>query len=561
MNGRWHRALCCLVLAMPASPVVAAMHDFDGDGRDDVFWRNTRTGADALWRSGDSVAQIGMLGVANGRWTVVGIGDFDGDGHADLLWRNRANGANTIWRSGNPTTQRPVATVADLDWQVAGVGDFDRDGHSDVLWHNVRTGRNVSWRSANSAAWHAVSAVPLAMEVAGVGDFDGDGADDIVWRNRDSGSNEVWPSAERTYAEALTTVPVDDAAWQVAGVGDFDGDGRADLLWRSVYGVDLVWRSGRSATWTRLAEASIDWQVAAVGDFDGDGRSDLFWRNYYNGRNVLWRSGNASTGLHRARASNMDWSIEPFDAQPTMPVLEYQVPTSIMEGDNGTQSFTFRVHASHPADRTVHFTVFVEVGPDATLATRGVDFIAPSENALTIAPGETTLDVKVTVVGDATPEANERIVLSASGTDDGIVFGNSNGVIILNDDANTMWITGASTREGNSGMHPLVFTLHLSRPQATAAGCIATTTMARNVRLNPPLGDGNATPNVDYVEKSAQVVIPAGAVEATFPVEVIGDAIPETLSGEWLGVQLDHPSGALLVNNFANGFIRDDEIP
>ena len=561
MNGRWHRVLCCLVLAMPASPVVAAMHDFDGDGRDDVFWRNTRTGADALWRSGDSVAQIAMLGVANGRWTVVGIGDFDGDGHADLLWRNRANGANTIWRSGNPTTQRPVATVADLDWQVAGIGDFDRDGHSDVLWHNVRTGKNVYWRSANGATQHAVGTVTSAMALAGIGDFDGDGADDVVWRNRDTGGNFLWPSGEWTHAEALTTVPVDDASWQVAGVGDFDGDGRADLLWRNGYGVDLVWRSGRSTTWTRLAEASTDWQVATVGDFDGDGRSDLFWRNYLDGRNVVWRSGNASTGLRRAPVPNLDWSIEAFDAQATMPILEFHAPASIMEGDSGTQSFTFRVHLSHPSDRPMHFDAFLVSEPDPIVATPGVDFIAPSSSALTIPTGETTLDVTVAVIGDAAPEANERISMSPYGTDDGRVLSDNYGVTILNDDANTMWITGASTWEGNSGMHPLVFTLHLSRPQATAAGCIATTTMARNVPLHPPLGDGNATPNVDYVEKSARVVIPPGAVEATFPVEVIGDAIPETLSGEWLGVQLDHPSGAVLANNFANGFIRDDEIP
>ncbi|UHQ19565.1 FG-GAP-like repeat-containing protein [Lysobacter sp. KIS68-7] len=555
-------ACAWFLLAIPVSHAFATTHDFDGDGRDDVFWRNTRTGANALWPSGNSAAQAAMPGVANGRWTVAGVGDFDGDGHADLLWRNRANGANTIWRSGNPTTQQPVATVADLDWRVAGVGDFNGDGHSDVLWHNARTGRSVYWRSASSGAQHAVATVSPAMELAGIGDFDGNGADDLVWRNRDTGANVLWPSGEWAYAEALKTVPIDGASWQVVGVGDFDGDGHADLLWRNAYGVDLVWRSGRSTTWTRLAEASTDWQVAAVGDFDGDGRSDLFWRNYYDGRNVVWRSGNASTGLRRASASNMDWSIEPFDAQPTMPVLEYRVPASIMEGNSGTQSFTFRVHASHPADRPVHFTVFVEGEPDATLATPGVDFLAPSESALTIAPGETTLDVTVTVVGDAEAEANERIVLASYGTDDGMVFGNLGEVIILNDDANTLWITGAATWEGNSGVHPLNFTLDLSRPQATAATCLASTTAARNVPIAPPLGGGNATAGTDFVPKAdARVTIPAGAVEATLAVDVIGDTIPESLSGEWLGVQLRNCMGAVVVGDFANGFIRDDEIP
>ena len=42
-----------------------------------------------------------MSPVADQNWKVVGTGDFNGDGKSDILWRNTSTGENAIWNSGD----------------------------------------------------------------------------------------------------------------------------------------------------------------------------------------------------------------------------------------------------------------------------------------------------------------------------------------------------------------------------------------------------------------------------------------------------------------------------
>ena len=284
--------------------------DFDGDGKSDILWRNTATGADVIWKSGNSATTQAVAGVANQDWKIVGTGDFNFDGKSDILWRNTATGANTIWKSGNNLTVQAVATVADLNMKVVATGDFNGDGTSDILWRNSVTGANTIWKGGDSASVQAVAGVANQdWKVVGTGDFDGNGTSDILWRNTATGANTIWKGGESATVQAVAAVT--NQNWNVVGTGDFNGDGKTDILWRnSVTGGDTIWRSGNSATVQAVATvADQNWKIAGTGDYDGDGKADILWRNTATGADVIWKSGNNATVQAVAGVASQDWSM------------------------------------------------------------------------------------------------------------------------------------------------------------------------------------------------------------------------------------------------------------
>ena len=54
--------------------------------------------------------------------------DFYGDGRSELVWRNTTTGAVSMWEvRGTSIIGTPIAT-ADLSLTIQGVGDYDGDG-------------------------------------------------------------------------------------------------------------------------------------------------------------------------------------------------------------------------------------------------------------------------------------------------------------------------------------------------------------------------------------------------------------------------------------------------
>jgi len=101
------------------------------------------------------------------------------------------------------------------------------------------------------------------------------------------------------------------SSYPVSMEADFDGDGKSDLLWRNTAdGRNVIWRSGNAATQSSVATVpAAAWKIAGVGDFNGDGRSDILWRNTDDGRNAIWRSGNAVSQQAIAGVVAQAWKI------------------------------------------------------------------------------------------------------------------------------------------------------------------------------------------------------------------------------------------------------------
>ena len=304
--------------------------DFNGDGRDDILWRN------------DDGRITNWLGISNGDfgtnaanalnsvavdWHVAGIGDFNGDNRDDVLWRNN-DGRITNWlgtQNGGyiDNAANGLSSVSN-DWQIAGVGDFNGDGRDDILWRNA-DGRITDWLGAgngsfSSNAVNSLTAVALDRKIAAIGDFNGDGRDDILWRSAD-GRITNWRGAANggftdNVANAYNGVSLD---WQVAGAGDFNGDGRDDILWRNVDGRMTNWLGNGNGGYSSNAAntyhaVSFDWQVHSIGDFNGDGRDDILWRNV-DGRITDWlgtSSGGFADNIANAyNAVSSDWHVQP----------------------------------------------------------------------------------------------------------------------------------------------------------------------------------------------------------------------------------------------------------
>jgi len=307
-----------------------AHSDFNGDGRDDILWRHS-TGSLTDWLATPSGGFTGndanALNHVPMDWAVRGVGDFNGDGRDDILWRN-STGTVTDWlatASGGFTGNDANAlNQVSTNWQVAGIGDFNGDGRHDILWHSS-TGALTNWLATSSGGFtsndlYALNQVSTNWRVAGTGDFNGDGRDDILWRDS-AGTLTNWLGTAlggftSNDVYALNQVPTN---WTVAGTGDFNGDGRDDILWRDSAGALTDWLGTAlggfvSNDANAFYQVSTDWQVTSTGDFNGDRRDDILWRN--NSGAVTDWLGTASGGFtgNEANAFSVvsnDWVVQP----------------------------------------------------------------------------------------------------------------------------------------------------------------------------------------------------------------------------------------------------------
>jgi hypothetical protein len=199
--------------------------DFNGDGTPDIVWYYSVTGDTVVWHMGQfGLARTGhsILDVEPDlAWTIVGIGDFNGDGRSDILWRNTVTGALRVWYMDGMTRtgEGALETETDLTWTVAGTGDFNGDGRPDILWRNSATGANRVW-CLNGTTRTGIAALDpetdLAWTIVGTGDFNGDGTPDILWRNRATGATVVWcmDGVTRTGRGELDSVP--EPTWTIS---------------------------------------------------------------------------------------------------------------------------------------------------------------------------------------------------------------------------------------------------------------------------------------------------------------------------------------------------------
>jgi peptidyl-Asp metalloendopeptidase len=242
MNGTSVKSFLNVYNEPNVSWTVVGAGDFNGDGFGDALWRNTTSGAVyvQLLQGGTTLGTSAFAPtVADQNWQIVAIGDFDGNGRSDIYWRNSSTGRNDLWLMNGPAIASSATVYIEPNqaWKVRGTGDFNGDGRADIFWRNDSTGRNyiqyMSGFSLIAGSNYAPDVADQAWQVVAIGDFDADGRSDLYWRNSQTGRNDMWLMNGTVLKGFATVYNEPNQSWQIVNSGDYNGDGYTDVLWRN----------------------------------------------------------------------------------------------------------------------------------------------------------------------------------------------------------------------------------------------------------------------------------------------------------------------------------------
>lgn len=117
-------------------------------------------------------------GAAAQAWKVGAVGDFNGDNKQDLFWRNNVTGETATWLLGGTNNDQLLSsslllTVNDPNWVVLGAGEATGDNRDEIFWRHIPSYSNYYWQlnSTGSALQTTQQVVSPGFNVEKVGAF------------------------------------------------------------------------------------------------------------------------------------------------------------------------------------------------------------------------------------------------------------------------------------------------------------------------------------------------------------------------------------------------------
>jgi hypothetical protein len=251
--------------------------DFNGDGKFDVLWQNQASGQLLAWHmNGASVTSSQFLNpsAVGLDWKLRGSGDFNGDGKPDLVWQNTKTGDVNFYMMDGVTafaTGSFSPDKVDPTWQIASVRDIDGDGNPDILWNNVNTGQVLCWYMNGTTmarmGWINANALgDVNWKLRGTGDFTYDGIPDLVWQHELSGQILLWVMNGANATAAINMPSPGVGVWKIRAVGDANLDGSPDLIFEnSDTGGVVIWAMQGTSVSSGPYIATVDptWVISA----------------------------------------------------------------------------------------------------------------------------------------------------------------------------------------------------------------------------------------------------------------------------------------------------------
>ncbi|MEQ1905161.1 MAG: FG-GAP-like repeat-containing protein, partial [Pirellulaceae bacterium] len=282
--------------------------DFDADGRDDLMFHQTVTGANRWFFSrvdgtfSQSNAKI-TNSLINSVFNNLVTGDFNGDNRDDLVFSSTSTGSNRWFYSradgGFDFVDNRIAPGSANGYDHVVSGDFNGDGLDDLMFHATSSGANrwflsrvdgnldiidnrIGESSANGYD-HVVS-----------GDFNGDSRDDLMFHATSSGANRWFLSRADGNLDIIDNRIGESSAngYDHVVSGDVNGDGRDDLVFHAMSTGNNRWFVSRADGNLDLIDNRIGpglvsgiFNNIVAGDFDGNNAAEVVFHASSTGAN------------------------------------------------------------------------------------------------------------------------------------------------------------------------------------------------------------------------------------------------------------------------------------
>ena len=247
-----------------------AVGDYDGDGRDDIYFLNQH-GPNALYRNrGDGTFEdvTAKAGLAMEGLVSVGasFADYDNDGREDLFVTT-TRGGNVLFHNRGDGTFEDVTSKAGVNHvghsQTPVFFDYDNDGLLDLFLTNTAhwTTENFDFVNRN---YEGKESLPGLMNSPI--------ESNILYHNNGNG----------TFTDVTDKAGMRGRGWAGdVAVFDYDEDGFLDVFVPSMFGRGQLYRNNGNGTFTDVTLQTLGATPhGAIGtkvfDYDGDGRLDLY---------------------------------------------------------------------------------------------------------------------------------------------------------------------------------------------------------------------------------------------------------------------------------------------
>jgi len=295
----------------PTAAAQPVRGDFDGDGRDDIFWYVPGSGTDFLWSgkgrdTASPVATPDRFDVStlsiSGTYTPI-VGDFDGDSRDDIFWYGPGSAADSIWYfTGRGTVASKNITISGRYTPTA--GNFDTAGpelgqNDDIFFYSATGTGSTLWSGTHTRTFTSRSYTisPPANARVHPGNWRQTpttaGAavhQDLLFYVPGTGTDLIW-TGDGTGAFTPSAVTINGRYNLI--IGEFDsttGPEMTDIFWYAPgTAKDAVWMNNGSG-FTSIAQVvnGKSYKPVVLEARTASAQDDILWNNPI-GADFIWR--------------------------------------------------------------------------------------------------------------------------------------------------------------------------------------------------------------------------------------------------------------------------------